>query len=162
MFARNKMTLLVVGSRLASNLRLRMGVLGQPCPRREKGCWSLVTLFRGGSPEVHRGMSACLERCFHSGQKWEQSFPFLRKAILPQAACITHKLTTPAGLDHHVRYIRLDNVAVPVIVEQRQRAPRCRHAARAPASGASSCVGFEQIQHCSVKGGRDARHACHM
>lgn len=37
---------------------------------------------------------------------------------LPPAAC-AHRLTAPTGLYHHVRYVSLDNVAVPVIVEQR-------------------------------------------
>ena len=47
----------------------------------------------------------------------------------PPAACATHRLTAHTNLYHHVRYVSLDNVAVPVIVEQREGAPDGGHTA---------------------------------
>lgn len=66
-----------------------------------------------------------------------ESVPLLKKGtsvgarfpLPPWASRPTRGLTAPAGLHHHVRYVRLDNVAVPVIIQQRQGAPGCGHAA---------------------------------
>lgn len=65
------------------------------------------------------------------------SFPPLKKGYLCEGVSAyptlgrpsTHGLATPTGLDHHVRYVSLDNVAVPVVVEQRQGAPGRGHTA---------------------------------
>lgn len=67
---------------------------------------------------------------------------------------------TTTGIDNHVGDVGLNNVAVPVIVEQRERATLRGHAAGV--HGCVRVVGFDEVEDSCVEGGGKARDASHV
>lgn len=92
------------------------------------------------------------------GRGWEEGSPGQHRSC-PPASSGSGSGTT-AGIDNHVGDVGLDDVAVPVIVEQREGATLCGHAA-----GVHSCVrvvGFDEVEDGRVEGGSETRDASHV
>lgn len=67
---------------------------------------------------------------------------------------------TTAGVDNHVGDVGLDDVAVSIIVEQREGATLRGHTAGV--HGCVRIVGFDEVEDSRVEGGSEARDASHV